>query len=135
MAQKNDDRIMQLKQQIKQKKEELTKCSSRFIPVTNCLLHVDGEMYNLHVLADEFLLVKLNAWKHSAEDLGLNPDTVKVSGYSLSEWIDDVRQVIEVKRYKEEKKKLEKLEKQLNDLLSDDKKTELEIDNIAALLG
>lgn len=34
-----------------------------------------------------------------------------------------------------EKRKLNQLEKQLDALLSDDKRTELEIDSIAALLG
>ena len=135
MAQKNDERIMQLKEQIEAKRKELATKTSRFTPVTNCLLVIDKVTYNLHVESSELLLIKVNMMAMSAKDLGLDISKVIISGYSLADWIDDIQNYLKVQSYKDEKRKLEKLEKQLDALLSDDKRTELEIDSIAALLN
>lgn len=135
MAQKNDDRIMQLKNQIAEKKAQLANKTDRFAPKTNCLLVLDKVTYNLHVEASELLLIKVNSIAMSTKDLGLDITNIIVSGYSLDKWLDDIRSFLEVKAYREEKRKLDKLEQQLTALLSDDKKTELEIDSIAAMLG
>jgi hypothetical protein len=135
MAQKNDERIMQLKQQIEIKRKELANQTSRFTPITNCLLVLNNITYNLHVESSELLLIRVNMMAMSAKDLGLDISKVMISGYSIENWLDDIRNYLKIQKYKEEKRKLEKLEKQLDALLSDDKRTELEIDNIAALLG
>lgn len=71
----------------------------------------------------------------SAKDLGLDISKVIIAGYSLADWLDDIKNHLKVQSYKDEKRKLNQLEKQLDALLSDDKRTELEIDSIAALLG
>jgi hypothetical protein len=99
------------------------------------LLVIDKVTYNLHVESSELLLIKVNMMAMSAKDLGLDISNVIISGYSLADWIDDIKNYMKVQSYKDEKKKLNQLEKQLDALLSDDKRTELEIDSIAALLG
>ncbi len=135
MAQKNDERIIELKSQIEKKKQEMAKNKSVFVPETNCLLVLDKVTYNLHVENLPLLLIKLNMMVMSAKDLGMKLSEIEISGYSLEQWITDIKNNMEVQTWKQEKRKLDKLEKQLTTLLSDDKKTELEIDNIAALLG
>ena len=70
----------------------------------------------------------------SAKDLGLSIQKLTISGFSLADWIEDVSGLIEAKTIREEKTKLDKLEKQLDSLLSSDKRTELEIDAIASLI-
>lgn len=134
MAQKNDERIMELKKTIENKRKELVSKPTRFNPVTNCLLVLDNVTYNLHVDSDEMLLIKLNSIALSAKDLGISTATLEISGSSLDDWIADVKAYLEVKSYKSEKKKLDMLEKQLTALLSDDKQTELQIDSLAAML-
>lgn len=135
MAQKNDDRIMQLKEQIEKKREELAASNtSRFIPITNCLLVIDKTTYNLHVDSSELLLIKLNSMRLSAKDLGIDTSKLMISGYSLDNWITDVKNNLSIQNYRIEKKKLDSLEKQLTALLSDDKQTELQIDQLADLL-
>ena len=58
MAQKNDDRIMQLKEQIEKKRKELAASNtSRFIPITNCLLVIDKTTYNA---LEEYYNLKLS---------------------------------------------------------------------------
>lgn len=134
MTQKNDDAIMKLKAQVDKKREELSTMSNRVHPVTNCLLVLDKVTFNLLVDASEMLLIRLNAYAMSAKDLGLDVDSVQLSGYTLGQWIQDVNNFLQVKTYKEEKKKLDQLENRLNSLLSNDKKTQLEINEIAELL-
>lgn len=134
MAQKNDERIMELKKTIENKRKELASKPTRFNPVTNCLLVLDKVTYNLYVDSNEMLLIKLNSIALSAKDLGISTATLEISGSSLDDWIADVKAYLEVKSYKSEKKKLDMLEKQLTALLSDDKQTELQIDSLAAML-
>lgn len=135
MAQKNDDRIMQLKEQIEKKRKELAASNtSRFVPITNCLLVIDKTTYNLHVDSSELLLIKLNSMRLSANDLGIDTSKIIISGYSLDDWISDVKNNLSIQNYRAEKRKLDSLEKQLTALLSDDKQTELQIDQLAALL-
>lgn len=134
MAQKNDERIMQLKKTIEEKRQELASKPTRFNPITNCLLVLDKVTYNLHIDSSEMLLIKLNALLISAKDLEIDTSTLMISGSSLDDWIADVKANLEAQRYKAEKKKLDMLEKQLTALLSDDKQTELQIDSLEELL-
>ena len=131
---KNDERIMELKSKIEKKREELNKKNNRFNPVTNCLLVLDKVTYNINVESSELFLIKLNTMAMSAKDLNIDTSKLIISGYSLDDWIEDVKANLEVQKYKKEKKDLNKLEKELTALLSDDKQTELEIDRLANLL-
>lgn len=135
MTQKNDDRIMLLKQKVDSKRNALKGKSDRFTPITNCLLVFDKVTYNLHVDASQLLLLRLNSLAMSAQDLGIDPKECIISGYSLIDWIEDIKSFLAIQRYRKEKSDLAKLEKQLDSLLSEDKRTELELDSIAALLG
>ena len=130
---KNDERVLQLKKIIEDKKAEL-KAVKRFTPLTNCVLDLDGQKYNLNVLqmADlQLLLVKLNMYLMSANSLNIN---LEIAGYNIAEWIADIKSKIEIFEYKKKESELKALETKLDKMLSDEKKTELELDEIAALL-
>ncbi len=132
---KNDDRILELKKQIEVKKQSLTEKKARFIPETNCVLDMDGEKYNLNVLDANSLmtlLLKINLYNLSADSLKVSHPTI--SGYTTDLWIGDIRSKMAVLDLKKEDLELKKMESKLDKLLSEDKKTELEIDDIAALL-
>lgn len=132
---KNDDRILELKSQIELKKKELSKKKVKFSPETNCILELDGEKYNLNVCADEVLinlLIKLNMYLMSANNLGIAPPNF--SGYSIDLWMADIKSKLAVSELRKEEVALRAMESKLDKLLSDDKKTELEIDEIASLL-
>ena len=132
---KNDDRILELKEKIEKKKLELSDKNTRFVPVTNCIMELDGETNNLHTCDASklaLLLVKLSLYKKEAETLDID---FVVSGYSIDDWITDIKNKFEVTKTKAEMNSLKMMESKLDKLLSEDKKTELEIDDIAALLG
>ncbi len=132
MATKNDNTILRLKEEVKKQKEVIKKIKP-FVPVTNCSLDLYGTRYNLHTLNKETiitLLVRLNSYKMSAEELGLEEE-FKISGYSTNDWITDLKAKHLLIGKKEEEEKLNKLETKLHNLLSQDKKIELEIDDIS----
>ena len=130
---KNDERVLQLKKIIDDKKAEL-KAVKRFTPLTNCVLDLDGQKYNLNVLqmADlQLLLVKQNMYLMSANSLAIN---LEIAGYNIAEWIADIKSKIEIFEYKKKESELKALETKVDKMLSNEKKTELELDEIAALL-
>lgn len=132
---KNDDRILELKEKIEEKKQELSGKNTRFVPVTNCIIELDGMTNNLHTCDSDklaLLLVKLSLYKKEAENLDID---FVISGYSIDDWITDIKNKFDVAKTKAEIYNLKTMESKLNELLSEDKKTELEIDDIAALLG
>jgi len=134
----NDEKIMQLKFQIQEKKKSL-KTKKRFTPLTNCNLELDGVRYNIQVPNKEILttlLVKLNMYRLSIIDpyLELIDDFI-ISGYTVDEWIKDIKLKLEILRYEEEDRKLKELERKLHQLLSVEKKVELEIGEIESLIG
>lgn len=138
MAAKNDERILELKKQIEEKKKELGK-QPRFSPVTTCLFDRDGCKVNIHALRSikdiNAMLVFFNTYAMSARDLGIDCADVELGGFSVLDWMEDLKSKKEVIEYTEKKEQLTTLEKKLDKLLSDDKKTELEIDAIADLIG
>lgn len=138
MAAKNDERIIELKKQIEEKKEALGK-QPRFSPVTTCLFNRDGHRVNIHALTSvkdiNMMLVLFNTYAMSAKDLNINCAEVELDGFSILDWMEDLKSKKAVIEYTEKKEQLTKLERQLDKLLSDDKKTELEIDAIADLIG
>ena len=96
---------------------------------------MDGMTINLNVCSDDalvLLLIRLNSYLMSAVDLGMS--NFEISGYSVTAWIEDIKSKLEVSGLKKEESDLKKMESKLDKLLSDDKKTELEIDEIANLL-
>lgn len=134
---KNDEQILKLKEKIETKKEELKKIK-RFSPITNCVIDIDGNdrKINIQVLSKDqlkLLLIKLNMYRLSAENL--NIIDVSIDGYKLEEWITDVKAKLNDLERKQEESNLRIMENKLVKLLSEDKKTELEINEIASLLN
>lgn len=133
---KNDDKILKLKEQITAKKADLGR-GGRFSPVTSCSIELDGVRYNLHAAGRGqliFLLCKLEALSFAAENLGYAGECI-VSGFSTVDWATDVRAKLAVLDQKAETEKLKAMEATLDKLLSADKKTELELAEIEAMLG
>lgn len=135
MSNVNDKKIMELKKQIAEKKVKLEGIS-RFVPITNCSIELDGQRYNLNTLQKEQLIplmVRLNLYRISAKDLELT-EAFNISGYKPEEWITDLKAKLDILSKKDEERKLKAMEDKLDRLLSDEKKTELELDDIEAML-
>ena len=135
MSTVNDSKILALKADIEVKEKKLNK--PIFSPKTNCNITIENIRYNLNVLEKDeltLLLVKVNSLALSAKDLGLSNEDVKISGFSISDWMEDIRSKLELCNYNQNIKQLDSLKETLQKLLSEDKRTEIEIDNIANIL-
>jgi len=134
MTGKNDATILKLKEQITKKKKELGK-TSRFSPVTNLSLELDGTRYNLNVLDKvklQQLAIKVASYSSTAHDIGLTG--TEYSGYMLSEWLEDIIGKLDIIEHKEKEAELAKLEAKLSKMLSNEKQVELELQDIAEML-
>ena len=136
MVNKNDNRILELKKKIEQERATLKESNSRFQPITSCILEFAGQKYNLNAMSANDLLLLLGTLsvmeqvttKVAEEMQFIKPATV--NGYLLTEWITDIRKKLDQVLYREKKAKLDKLEKQLTDLLTGETQTKLKVDNL-----
>jgi hypothetical protein len=129
----NDDIILKLKKDIEEKKK-LIKSSERFTPVTNCSLVLDDERFNLNVLTKDQiipLMVKLNAYAKSAEELGVI-DELQYAGFGVKDWLTDLKARWGFVNRMQEEARLKTLEAKLDKLISSEKQVELAIADIAA---
>lgn len=135
---KNDEKILTLKKTIEKRKEELGK-KEPFAPLTSCSLDFEGTRYNLHAINDmntlAYIMCKLHALEMAATDLELDSSMLVLSGFPVSDWMHDLKAKIAMVKRQAKENELKSFEKKLDALLSADKKTELEIDSIAELLG
>lgn len=136
---KNDERIIELQQMIANKEEAIP--TNKFNPMTTCIIELDGTKYNLNVADLNTLsllyckLESLNIAFKSANKMkeGLSYYMIpipEISGFTINEWLTDITFKIAETRWKAERDKLKKYKEQLDTLLSDDKKTELLLDEI-----
>jgi hypothetical protein len=124
---KNDDKILALKEQIRIKEEAVKGVPFIFKPKTNCVLFMDGIEFNINTLSldyAKYLLCKLTVLADAYKKLGFDGDFI-LCQFKIDDWIDDVKSRIEIAKAKEETNKLSAYKKQLDKLLSEDKKTEL----------
>ena len=133
---KNDDKILLLKQKIEEKKSEMGR-PLRFSPETTCLIEIDGVKHNINVLTREQLILlacKLQALYMAADEIGYAKECV-ISGFHVSKWGSDIKARLNILDRKKTESELQAMEAKLYKLLSEDKKTELELAEIEALLG
>lgn len=134
-----------MKQLQKRKKELDGSEHKRFSPITHCRVPVelvsansDG-YYNLNAMSKGALvnlLIKLNMYRLSMVDLGLDTSSVPYGwDFSIDDMIRDIGAKIAVYNYREEMQKLDALEARLEELLSDEKQKELEIENIERMFN
>jgi hypothetical protein len=131
----NDDVILELKKRIDEKKKAL-KGAEKFSPITNCSLELGAQRFNIQVSGKEQLtdlLVMLNAYRNSAIELEVNAE-YRISGYSLDDWITDIKARLMNLNRNIEQGKLKSLEDKLDSLLSSEKRVELELEDIKNLL-
>ena len=135
MSTKNDEMILQLKKKVEEQKAELAKLPRTLQSETSTVFRQDVDNLNLRVMSVEqlkLLKVKLHTYAMAAVDLGI--DEITISGFSIDKWMHDINMQISVLTRAEKEKKLKETENTLNKLLSDDKRTELELEALAKSL-
>lgn len=138
MATKNDAMILILKDKIAKKKENITN-PGKFVPVTTCIFTLYGEKVNIHTLDTTQLSQWLVTFKMMIDTSktidGMSVNDIMIDGYNVTEWYSDLLLKYQIIKYDNEMKELKALESKLSKMLSSDKKVELELAEIAALIG
>ena len=76
---------------------------------------------------------KETAFKEACRRLGVKAE-FKWNGYSMDEWEEDFKTRIKAITWSEKKKVLDSTKTKLNQLVSEEARTEMELDSIKALL-
>ena len=136
MSTKNDEMILQLKKKVEEQKAELAKLPRTLHPETSTVLRQDVDNLNLRVMSVwqlKLLKVKLHTYEMAAFDLDMDLDEFTISGFTIDKWLHDIDMQISVLTRAEKEKKLKETEATLNRMLSDDKRTELELQELAKM--
>jgi len=142
MAKKNDARILELKKLIEEKRAKLGdpgdfSSVTKFSPETNCLFVWNNEKQNIRVLREDklpFFIALFHSLLVSAEAQDLPLASVKLNGNPVQGLLNDCKVRYDALIRADELRDLQRAEHKLNELLSEDKKTELEVDALEALL-
>lgn len=129
-----DDKVLELKKLVDKKRADV-KSVKTFQPITTCMLTLDGVNYNLHACTLDqlkYLYLKLHLLYGAMLECDCSPD---ICGFSIVDWKSDVQSKIAILLKKNKEKELRDLEKKLDSLLSNEKKTEIELDQIEKLLN
>ena len=129
----NDEKILELKAKIATKKVNLDNIKNPSY-TTNLVINLLEGTYNLNTLSLdnlEYLYCKLLCINKQKKEFGFK---FNIGEYPIEVWLCDIKTKIDVLTAKEQLKELRSLESQLDNMLSIDKKNELEIDKISKLL-
>jgi len=141
---KTDSKTLELIKKVQQQKQEIAK-AERPNWVTNCSFsYIEGssKTVNLHVCRDvremvcvvAFLKEREKSYISAVKELGVDAPEFKWNGFSVSDWVNDVKTRIDKVQIADKKKKLEALEDRLNKIISPELRAELELEAIAAEL-
>ena len=141
---KNDERVQKLIEEVKKRKASISK-TEKATWITNGSFRyyeqsTEGS-FNLQTVTDEVVLAKAlaflidreGAFKEACKRLDVNGSFVWL-GYSVADWESDFKTRLAKVRISSEKKKLAALEKQLESLMSDDLKTDMQLAEIEKML-
>ncbi len=133
MAINNDEKILALKKNIAEKTIELNK-SKKLEYRTNLVLHFLGKNLNtLNKEELEQLAIQINMYLMSAKQLKF--EYVLYSGYILEDWLHDINNKLIAINLKNEQFKLTQMQTRLEQMLSEDKRVELELAELEKSLG
>jgi hypothetical protein len=139
----NDDKIKTLLDTIKKQREELG-AKPKASWETNGIFKFSGsDHFNLNTVTDPevlvralaFLLEKQITTSEAAKRLGVESSGLKWEGYAIGQYEEDFKQRLEIIQWDAKKKLLQKTEKKLKSLVSEEARTEMELKDIEALLG
>jgi hypothetical protein len=133
----NDQRIKELQQKVQEQESNLSE-KQKYRYVTNSILNLDGTTYNLHVLNLSSLLdltAKLFNYEISftkaKEYLELTDYASNIDGYSIEEWLQDIKARVELLKWQAKKDNLRFAKERLKQLLSEEAKVADTLEQIA----
>jgi uncharacterized protein YlaN (UPF0358 family) len=140
---KNDAKIKELIVKLEEQKVALGSRPKVNLKTNGIFKYDDKNHFNLNtvnnygVMIDAlgFLFCQEHFFHIATDALGLSREFYLHDGYKVDEWNEDFKSRIELIKWEDKKKLLDSTQKKLDSLVSEEVKTELELDNIAKLLG
>lgn len=140
-----DDRILAFIKEVNRQKEEIAKAerpqwktNQNFSWVEGkpdvIVLHVEKNIKTLVEIA-AFLAQKEEAYMHVAADLGVEAPPFTWNGFSVADWLEDIKMRINKVQINSKRAKLEALEERLGKIVSPELRAQMELEAIAAELG
>ena len=139
----NDAKIKTLLKKVEEQREALGD-KPKAAWQTNGIFKFDGTRhFNLNTVTNagplvealSFLLGKQATIKEAGDRLGVKTESLVWEGYEVEQYEADFKLRLEIIQWEDKKKQLNATEKKLNSLVSEEARTEMELDDIAALLG
>jgi hypothetical protein len=140
---KNDDMIKQLMAKVASQKESLGAKPKVSWKTNGVFKFNDKDYFNLNTVSNVEQLVGALAHmlgnqrllNDAGNRLGVVVADASYGGYTVHEWEEDFKLRIAVLKWDEKKKQLEETEKKLSMLVSEEARTEMELEKIAKSLG
>ena len=140
---KNDEMIKSLMAKVAEQKEALG-VKQKVLWQTNAIFKFsDSRHINLNAVrlvtelvdAMAFLLNLNKTYDEAAKILGVSVTSFEWNGYTVAEWTTDFKTRISILAYEAKKAQLDATQGKLSTLVSEEARTEMELENIAKLLG
>jgi hypothetical protein len=141
---KSDQTTLKLIEEVKKQKEEISRAERPVWKTTLAFSYTGNPTgaTNLHTVSSieelvsivAFLLDRSNSYSKASEMLGVKSE-FKWQGFSLNDWIDDIKTRMDKIQISGKKKKLEVLEVRLNAVISPELKAQMELEAIAQELA
>ena len=124
----NDDKILELKRKIELEKAKLKEVSN-YTPKTTCVYRINDDVkFNIRTMSvNELNQMLIVVQTLICTAVPMNLMDTEFSGFTLAEWKADIIGLRDQKKIMERKAAIAQYESKLQSMLSDDKKTELEI--------
>lgn len=140
---KNDDMIKQLMGKVAAQKESLGTKPKVSWKTNGVFKFNDKDYFNLNTISNPEQLVSALAYmlgnQRSLNDagnrLGVAIPDATYNSYTVYEWEEDFKLRISVLKWEEKKRQLDETEKKLAALVSEEARTEMELEKIAKSLG
>ena len=141
MSTKNDAVIKELMAKVEQQKAGLGKRAKATLQTNGIFKFNSTSFFNLNTIAEPyrlvealgFLIAKSEAFKVARLKLGVEAE-FKWDDYTVDEWESDFKTRISLIDWDNKKKQLEETQKRLSQLVSEDARTEMELENITKAL-
>jgi len=142
MAKKNDVLVGQLLKKVEEKKAQIKKIKNPSFK-TNLSLPIDGTTTRINLNVEHpillfRILVDLETRIEKSQGIAEKWDIVfdnSWHGYTLEDWRDDVVLKIKQSQAQRQVTELRTIEKKLEGLMSEDKRTNIELEKLSELLG
>lgn len=143
MAKSNDVVIKELLQKVEDQKANLGTRAKVAWNTNGVFKYRGGDFFNLNTVTDPtvlanalaVLIVQEESFEEACDRLGIKDAEYKWDGYSVTDWQDDFAARIEMIEWDKRKKTLDATKAKLNSLVSEEAKTEMELENIMKLLA